>query len=329
MKRFLICALTTCALAMPVQAQRLVPPADIPVVAQQVQATESYRVIELEETVRRLNGKVEELNFLLLQLQEKLRKMEEDNESRFQEIEDKQSSVADPNKDVAQVDNAGGEARLGKPDASGDTNSASDEKRDETKVTAKRPPKIAIVKPAKPRRVTKLEPRALGTLTFDKDGNVVDGEIGSGSNIILNPFKDGSAGSLEASEFGTTPNEVFAVARKALGARKYPRAQQAFNAHIIAWPKDPRSGEARYYLGEALFWQKKYFKSAEIHLEAHNEYPNAKTAADNLLGLGLALAGLNQREVACATYAEVLQQYPDAKSRLAERVKDEQAAARC
>ncbi|MEM1317576.1 MAG: tetratricopeptide repeat protein, partial [Pseudomonadota bacterium] len=65
------------------------------------------------------------------------------------------------------------------------------------------------------------------------------------------------------------------------------------------------------------------------HLKAHNEFPQAPTAADNLLGLGLSLAGLNQREVACATYAEVLKQYPDARGRLGERVKDEQAAAKC
>ena len=57
--------------------------------------------------------------------------------------------------------------------------------------------------------------------------------------------------------------------------------------------------------------------------------PKPPTAADNLLGLGLSLAGLNQREVACATYAEVLKQYPDATRRLGERIKDEQAAARC
>ena len=84
-----------------------------------------------------------------------------------------------------------------------------------------------------------------------------------------------------------------------------PRAQQAFSAFLKAWPKDPHSGEARYYLGESLFWQKQYYKSAEVHLDTHNEYPEAPTAADNLLGLGLSLAGLNQREVACATYAEV------------------------
>src|SRR5690606_24202128 len=45
------------------------------------------RVLALEEQVRSLSGQVEELNFLLLQLQEQMRKMQEDNEYRFQQLE--------------------------------------------------------------------------------------------------------------------------------------------------------------------------------------------------------------------------------------------------
>jgi len=134
---------------------------------------------------------------------------------------------------------------------------------------------------------------------------------------------------VEASQYGATPDEVLNAGREKLEARNYPEAQKALAAHILAWPDDPRSGEAYHYLGQAMFWQRDYYQAAEMHLKAHNEYPQAPTAADNLLGLGLSLAGLNQREVACATYAEVLKQYPDAEARLGQQVRDEQAAARC
>ena len=65
------------ASAQPLIPSGLVPPAQIPTMNEPgivipVQADDSYRVIQLEETVRKLNGKVEELNFLLLQLQEKI-----------------------------------------------------------------------------------------------------------------------------------------------------------------------------------------------------------------------------------------------------------------
>ena len=49
----------------------------------------AFRINQLEEQVRVLNGQVEEMNFQLLQLQEQLRKMQEDNEFRFQELEDR------------------------------------------------------------------------------------------------------------------------------------------------------------------------------------------------------------------------------------------------
>ena len=68
-------------------AQRLVPPGEIPSVTRLAQSVDSFRVNELEEQVRQLNGKVEELNFLLLQLQEKI---------RFTDLNDLQLLQKDP-----------------------------------------------------------------------------------------------------------------------------------------------------------------------------------------------------------------------------------------
>ncbi|MEL6505511.1 MAG: tol-pal system protein YbgF [Pseudomonadota bacterium] len=299
-----------------------------PLRAQQVQ---SYQVIELQETVRNLNGRVEELQFQLLQLQEKLRRMEEDNEARFQELEERRSSV-EPDETAPQTAGRadkpvtgrtritdGEDTRLGKSEPSGDAPSP-DVKQGSATTPRATPPS--------------LEPRRLGTLTFDKDGNVVTGDTGSvaqdgGDNPFNVPFSTGTEGAAEASEFGATPVEVFQAAKQAYDARNYSRAASAFGAHVKAWPRDTQSGQARYYLGQSLFWQRQYYQAAETHLETHNDYPTSPVAAENLLGLGLSLAGLNQREVACATYAEVLKQYPDAEARLGQQVRDEQAAARC
>lgn len=46
-----------------------------------------FRIGQLEEQVRNLNGRIEELGFQLLQMQEQMRQMQEDNEFRFQELE--------------------------------------------------------------------------------------------------------------------------------------------------------------------------------------------------------------------------------------------------
>ena len=306
-------------------AQPHIPAVDAPVY-RLAQSDSSFQVQQLEEEVRRLNGRVEELNFLLLQLQEKLRKMEEDNESRFQEIEEKQSDADDTDgeksEDVAEAPETGGTDRLEKPEPS-ETPAASDEKQNSTELetTTATPPEP----PTKPRDLT---PRALGTLTFDQTGNVIDARP-EDEQLAGLPDSTSQDEALNASEFGATPDEVLSVGKKAIDSRDYTTASRALSAHRAAWPKDPSAGRVLHYLGEAQFWQKNYFKAANAHLEAHKNHPEAPTAPDNLLGLGLALAGLNQREVACATYAEVLKQYPEAEPRLGGRVKDEQASAKC
>ena len=48
-----------------------------------------------------------------------------------------------------------------------------------------------------------------------------------------------------------------------------------------------------------------------------------------LLRLGVSLVGLDQRDVACATFAEIGKKYPNAAGVLKERVKQEQALAAC
>ncbi|MEL6751593.1 MAG: tol-pal system protein YbgF [Pseudomonadota bacterium] len=309
MKRLLLTA-ALCGIALPAVATPL--PVTVPSLLQNVQSDQSFRVNQLEEQVRQLNGRVEDLNFLLLQLQEDLRRMQQDNELRFQELEDRQGSApGDTSRDVAE---GGSTDRLEKPEAASEQDAA------ETEAEADNPN-------------LGTPPRALGTLQFDAEGNVIDSAPADQAEDALSqldaPFGEGSPGAVDASQFGATPREVMTVAQQALFARDYPKAETAFRAALAAWPDDPQAGAMGAGLGETLFWQKKYYPAAQAHLQAHRDFPEAATAPENLLGLALSLAGLNQREVACATYAEVLKQYPEAEPRLGERIKDEQAAARC
>lgn len=60
--------------------------ADAPLVLAQA-GDPVFRIGQLEEQVRALNGRIEELGFQLLQMQEQMRQMQEDNEFRFQQLE--------------------------------------------------------------------------------------------------------------------------------------------------------------------------------------------------------------------------------------------------
>jgi len=63
-----------------------------------------YRSGQLEEQIRGLNGRIEELGFQLLQMQEQMRQMQQDNEFRFQELEKGGSQRGDAGSSISQPD---------------------------------------------------------------------------------------------------------------------------------------------------------------------------------------------------------------------------------
>ena len=72
----------TGTIALPVQPARV----NAPVRLAQVDDS-TYRIGQLEERIRVLNGQLEEMNFMMLQMQEQIRRIQQDNEFRFQELE--------------------------------------------------------------------------------------------------------------------------------------------------------------------------------------------------------------------------------------------------
>lgn len=73
-------------------ANVLVPPSNIGSEAPILLAQEldpATRVMQLEEQIRQLTGRIEDLGFQMLQMQEQLRQMQQDNEFRFQDLEDR------------------------------------------------------------------------------------------------------------------------------------------------------------------------------------------------------------------------------------------------
>ncbi|HTV68142.1 MAG TPA: tol-pal system protein YbgF [Rhizobiaceae bacterium] len=257
------------------------------------------RITALEEQVRQLSGTIEELNFQILQMQEQMRKMQEDNEFRFQELEKRGDGGGKTNRTVARAPDATASASGGTalPDGVEDG--------------------------------TKLPTPSLGNITVAPDGTVKS----SGGSII--PPADGepmdshdgtTVASLPSSE---NPEELYRNSYEFILSGDYSNAEAGFRDHINRFPSDARTSDAHFWLGESLLGQQKYRDAAEVFLAANKDYPDSKKAPDMLFKLGVSLAGLNQRDVACATFSEVGKRYPAASGSLKERVKQEQAATGC
>ena len=115
------------------------------------------------------------------------------------------------------------------------------------------------------------------------------------------------------------PEEVYRNSYEFILSGDYGTAEAGFRDHVARFPGDPKTADARYWLGEALLGQKKYREAAEVFLAANKEYPSARKAPDMLLKLGVSLVGLDQHDVACATFSEVGRRYPEISAALQER----------
>ncbi len=307
--------------------------------ARPVQLAQTAGTTALEDQIRQLNGKIEELNFQVLQMQEQIRKQQEDNEFRFQQLEQtgsggkQQKSDAGAGRDsnVAaaapqQTPDTGASANAAPADAgaAGDGQSVEDVIIDSGNGD-----------PGKVIPGTGAPPKTFGTITVDKNGNVIDAEGNTQSTTPDSaPAANAQAGTGGNSVVAALPStnnadELYRNSYQFILSGDYKTAEQGFRDHISRFPKDAKAADAHYWLGESLLGQQKYRDAAEVFLAASKDYPKAKKAPDMLLKLGVSLVGLKQRDVACATFSEVGKRYPDISATLKERVKQERALAAC
>ena len=298
----------------------------------QLAQTGDPRLTALEEQVRALSGTIEELNFQILQMQEQMRKMQEDNEFRFQELEKKKSDAG------AKTDSTVAET----PQPPADTQPPPAPANETAAGTPPAPATGEIIvdqgaaAPADP-AAPGVPAKTFGTITFDAKGNVTGGSVG---DQIVETAPDGATppAAAGAQSDGTVvaalpatddPEEIYRNSYEFILSGDYSTAESGFRDHIARFPADPKTADARFWLGEALLGQKKYRDAAETFLAANKEYPSSKKAPDMLLKLGVSLIGLDQHDVACATFSEIGKRYPNISGVLKDRVKQEQALASC
>ncbi|CDX25154.1 conserved exported hypothetical protein [Mesorhizobium sp. ORS 3324] len=312
----------------------------------------------LEDQLRQMNGKIEELNFQILQMQEQMRKQQEDNEFRFQQLEggSQGAKPAGQKKSEAAPANNGGTTMgdAGTGNAGADTSVAD--------APATQAPAGAGAQDGGGKSVGDVivesqtgdpgklipgaPPKTFGTITVDKNGNVVNAEAdpqagtpaqapaatanAPSAETGSNSGKNKSGGTVMASLPSTNnPDELYRNSYQFILSGDYPTAEQGFRDHISRFPKDAKAADAHYWLGESLLGQQKYRDAAEVFLAASKEYPKAKKAPDMMLKLGVSLVGLKQNDVACATFNEIGKRYPDVSGTLKERIKQEKALASC
>src|SRR5690606_6561436 len=128
---------------------------------------------------------------------------------------------------------------------------------------------------------------------------------------------------------GADDDELYRHAYEFILSGDYDTAEAGFRDLIARFPDSEHTADAHFWLGESLLAQRKPREAAEIFLAASRDFPQARKAPDTLFKLGVSLVAMNQRDVACATFTEVLLRHPQASDALKDRVKQEQSAASC
>lgn len=253
------------------------------------------RLQQIEEDLRRITGRVEELGYKVQNVSERMDRLQTDTDIRFRELS--------------------GDAGTGVQDAAPQGGGQSGPRSDLTPPVT--PPNDAS------QSTNGTPPSNLGTLT---------GSDLSALKTTAPPPADAAAPA--ATQSAMLPSdapveEQYKAAFDHLVKHDLPTAEAAFKTFLEAHPDDPLAGNAQYWLGETYYARDRYSDAAVAFLEGYQTYPDSPKAADNLLKLGMSLARIDRKEEACTTFAKLNQDFPNAPTNIKRRMINETKALNC
>ena len=109
----------------------------------------------------------------------------------------------------------------------------------------------------------------------------------------------------------------------------YDRAEQALVMFADANPDHPLTSNARYWLGETFYVRGRYDDAAIAFAQGYQSFPDGAKAVDSLLKLGMALAAAGNRDDACLTLNQLDVEFPNAPTGIKRRATQERSRLQC
>ena len=246
------------------------------------------KLSEIEIQFQELTNKFEEINFKLDKLSNKLSKAQQDNQLRFEQIE--QNSIN--NVDSSAM------TSLPKTDQTLSNNNINERK----------------ILPGS------LKPQSLGEasykdMTSSDDTQVIE-SVEQTEAIISEVFN-----AEEKILPNASPKEQYQFARNFLKVGDYDSAEKAFREFVLTNPDNELSGNAQYWYAETYRIRQMYTDAASAYLEGYQKYPKSKIAPENLLKLGVSLVQMGEKDQGCLMIAGVKKQYPNATQSVLQKAK--------
>lgn len=130
-------------------------------------------------------------------------------------------------------------------------------------------------------------------------------------------------------DYGLTPQEQYEKAFGFLRQADYAAAEQGFKSFIDKNPKDKLVDNAKYWYGETLYVRAEFDQAAVAFADAFQQNPQGNKAPDSLLKLAMSLGALNKVQDACTTLMELKSKYPSAAATIKSRADDERTRLKC
>lgn len=266
--------------------------------AQSAAGDVQVKIGEYDETIRKVNGRMDTLEYQIKQLDGKLDKINRDMEIRFKILEGRPVSAnlsapapTTPTTYEAQV--ASGASRV----AIGDSIQGDD-----------------------------LAPIA-GSDIAPAEKTSSSQTVVDGTPQPLVPVETTSVTSALSKSAGA--EEMYASGMEALNNGYYDEAELAFQHILTQYPSNKLAGNAQYWLGEVYYKQGLYEKAKVAFKNGYEKYHDGNKAPDSLFKLGLVFKAQKANAKACIVLSSFGSEFPKANADLAKRVKTEASKLGC
>ena len=268
-------------------------------------ASLEIRLSRIEEELRRLTGRLEELEFGQQRSDARLDKLVSDLDARLGRIEG-----------GAPASSAATQPSLAAPEPEAETE----------------PPMPVVRRGALP-----AEPaRRLGDPLPDEDQAARQGYV---LGTLPRDAIMGSGGAAEPDrqaalpatrDVPNTPKGRYDAAMTLLQSGDFETARSRFASFVEDYPSDALTPSAAYWLAETHYVTRDYQTAAALFARNYQTYgPEATKAPDNLLKMAMSLAQLGQTEQACQTFGELDRRHPNAPAPIKQAALRGKAQAGC
>lgn len=329
--------------------------------AAQMSATDAVvRLDQIENQMRMLTGQVEQLQFRNQQLEQQLRRMQEDNEFRFQQqganpagpaprssapsaqppmqarpqpgIQQQAAPQAypPPAPQGAQPDIYSGPSPI-RPVAPGGRRSDVFDPNDNPNAPGAPRPlgSLPAGQPSAAPQTQIMTEEAVGARGGREPGAPLDLSTLAGEGRSQGAPQQQRGPSLAAVAPAQSPKEQYDLGYSYIQRKDYGQAEEALREFLRRYPNDRQTPDAHYWLGESLYQRQRYQDAAESYLNVTTKFETAGKAPEALLRLGQSLAAIGQKEMACASFGEVERKYPRASLSVKQGVERELKRVRC